>query len=106
MDRTLRTWDITKGREGRTLRGHGAGVSGVAFSHPDQKSYVSASWDCTLKLWDIDRDAERFTLQGHTAPVLAVAFAKNAATIASASQDGTVRLWRAAARRVSIPKHP
>jgi WD40 repeat protein len=106
MDRTLQTWNIDEVKAERTIRGHGGAVLGVAFSPSDRTTYVSAGADHTLKLWDLHRDAERFSLQGHTGPVLAVAYATNGKTIASASQDGTVRLWRAAADRFPQFKHP
>ena len=64
-----------------------------------EATFATGSWDRTVKLWDL-RDAgfgeERFTLVGHTGPVRALAATANRQLLASAGNDGTIRLWRAA----------
>ncbi|KAH8753357.1 NWD1 like protein, partial [Diaporthe sp. PMI_573] len=42
---------------------------------------------------DSDWDACQQTLEGHSRSVISVAFADNDKTLASASQDGTIKLW-------------
>ena len=42
------------------------------------------------------------TLRGHEEPVTAVCFDPTGATLASASRDGTIRLWRTSA----LPENP
>jgi WD40 repeat protein len=51
------------------------------------------SFDKTVKLWDIATGTEVKTLRGHTAPTNNVAYSYDGKTIASASDDSTVRIW-------------
>ena len=74
------------------IRGHDAAVTSVAFS-PDG-TVVTASEDATARVWDIVDGRERFVFAGHGGPVTAATFAPDGSRIATASSDGTVRLWQ------------
>ena len=41
-DETVKVWDVTSGKKGLTLKGHGSTVNAVAFS-PDGRRIASAS---------------------------------------------------------------
>jgi WD40 repeat protein len=105
-DRTLRFTDSTKGEEIYSVRVHGSPITAVAFSTRDDSTVVTGSGDRTVKLWDIRTGTERFTLEGHTGPVRAVAYTADHKTIASAGDDGTIRLWRAAPDPLPVAKKP
>src|SRR5262249_40347589 len=90
----VKVWDAATGREALTLRGHTAGVTGVAFS-PDGRRLTSAADDRVVKLWDTATGQEVLTLRGHTGVASSVAFSPDGRRLATASRDGTVRVWDA-----------
>ncbi|PSB32648.1 hypothetical protein [Stenomitos frigidus] len=89
-DKTIKLWDV-QGNLLTTLSGHAFPVTSVSFS-PDAQRLVSTSDDFTAKLWDIRTNRAIKTLKGHTDRVKAVSISADG-TIATASWDGTVRLW-------------
>jgi WD40 repeat protein len=77
------------------VRGHAAGVRGVAFS-PDRRRLVSASADRTLRLWDVTTGQPvGQPLHGHDDEVSSVAFSPDGRWLDSASHDRTLRIWDA-----------
>jgi WD40 repeat protein len=61
-DKTLKVWDVSTGRELRTLTGHSECVNDVVLS-ADGRLAVSASADKTLKVWDVSTGRCIVTLQ-------------------------------------------
>jgi WD40 repeat protein len=57
-DKTIKLWDVSSGKELRTLTGHLDRVHSIAFS-PDG----SSSWDNSIKLWDASTGRELRTLR-------------------------------------------
>ncbi|KAL4067060.1 WD40-repeat-containing domain protein [Scleroderma yunnanense] len=107
LDGIIRVWDIRPGSEREqpvgVLVGHADGVYGVQFlpSYTADEAIilVSASLDRTLKRWEIMVDEKQFlckkTLTGHKDCILATSVLQigREQRVASASRDGTVRLW-------------
>ncbi|KAI6029616.1 WD40-repeat-containing domain protein [Pisolithus microcarpus] len=95
--------DVGRAEPVGVLTGHADGVYGVQFlssySDNDVVTLVSASLDRTLRRWEILVDEKQFlckqTLTGHKDCVLAVSTLQvgREQRLASASRDGTVRLW-------------
>jgi len=85
-------WDPGTGQQIGALKGHGKGVTQVAFSH-DAKLIASAASDNTIKLWDVGSKSELRTLTGHTANIAAMDFSPDGKLLASVSDDGSTFLW-------------
>jgi WD40 repeat protein len=64
---------------------------GVSFS-PDGR-YLAASDSNKVRLWNVETGEEWATLKGHSNVVNSVAFLEGGRTLASASQDQSVKLW-------------
>jgi WD40 repeat protein len=90
----VQLWDLAGGTEhGRGLKGASDNYRCVAIA-PDGKRLAAGSADWCVWLWSFEfAGMKPVQLKGHTGTVTGVAFAKNADTLLSASEDGTVRQW-------------
>jgi len=78
----------------RTLKGHSAAVTAMAFS-PDSNTLATGSRDKTIKLWDVDTGSLIRTMTGHTQIISTVKFLGEGATLVSGSEDQSMRIWEA-----------
>jgi WD40 repeat protein len=60
--------------------------------NPDKRALVQVKENATLHLWDLETKAERRST-GHTDHILGLSFHPGGKLVATASWDGTVRLW-------------
>ena len=98
-DAGVKIHDIRTGAVLATLDSHGAAIGQLAFSR-DGSRVVGAGLPgdpsaTTVPVWDVDGGALLFELTGHGGAVVGVAFGPDGRVLATASWDGTVRLWDA-----------
>jgi WD40 repeat protein len=102
-DKTAKVWDAESGELLRTLSGHTDSVQGIAF-RGDGKLLVTASADGTARVWDANATLggpalvtlsgqTRVTQSTQTSAVTSVAFESSGNRVATASLDGTVKIW-------------
>jgi WD40 repeat protein/predicted Ser/Thr protein kinase len=78
---------------------HGGQVRSVAWS-PDGKQIASAGgFDFLVKVWNFNPKSLAFTYRGHLGPVNRVRWSAQGG-LASASDDGTVRIWTRSATAI------
>jgi WD40 repeat protein len=66
---------------------------------------ATGSWDSDVRLWDVATGKELAVLTGHKAAVLNCAFSPDGRTLATKSDDRTIKFWNLATLRevASIP---
>jgi hypothetical protein len=99
MDDTAILWDAEAAKpiQTFTFKWHTSTVQSVVQSvalSGDGKRILTGSWDTTAILWDIDTAEPIQTLRGHNGPVCSVALALSDPFAVTASEDGTVRIWK------------
>ena len=95
------TW-ASGGADGRVLLGRGDAPP-IELAHHSQPvaalaleagKLAAGNGDGTIEVWAADTGAVETTYSGHIKPIRALAFAPGGKLLASASEDGTARLWR------------
>jgi WD40 repeat protein len=92
----LRLWDVATGKELTRIKHRG--VVSAALSPDGKRIVIAASGGrgiYPLSVWDAETGKELHKYQGHTDAVVGVAFFPDGRRFASASRDGTARVWRA-----------
>jgi WD40 repeat protein len=89
----LLLWDVTGGKQVRSLLGHPSAVSALAFS-PDGKLLGTGCDDGIARLWQVETGQSLRQMLAHKFQITSVAFSGDGKTLATGSTDWGVRLWQ------------
>jgi len=91
FDTSAIRWSLSRNVAEQVMRFHDGPVNAVAWLKDER--IVTAGGDAHVAIWTAGKPSPDRLLDGHTAPVVALAVSSDGKTLASASWDGTVRLW-------------
>ncbi|MEN9215998.1 MAG: serine/threonine-protein kinase [Gloeomargarita sp. HHBFW_bins_162] len=97
-DRTVRVWDVSKGKITQTLGGmfakHSSPICAIAVS-PDGRLVASGSEDKTIRIWELASGKCLCTLTGHSSHVRALDFTPDGFLLVSGGWDNNLVIWEA-----------
>jgi WD40 repeat protein len=98
-DGTLKLWEVTTGREIRTLAGHSSTVTAVCFS-PNGRLALSGSDSGGVMLWEVSTGQINRRFKGHSSRIKSVAFSPDGRSALFLSEEGMtiVLRWITSAR--------
>lgn len=98
FDTTIIRWNLASGTARQVLRFHLGSVNAVVGLPGG--GFASAGEDRRIALWGRAGAAPVKVLEGHEAPVVGLALSPDGRSLASASWDGTARVWDLATGKV------
>jgi WD40 repeat protein len=102
-DHTVKVWSAREGKLLSTLSGHEDKVLRL-YNLPDG-SVLSHGFDSFAALWDPRNGAAKAFLRGHTDNIVHAAISPDGSRIATASHDGSARLWDLSGGVVQVFEH-
>jgi len=96
-ENTIRLSDVETGTHKFSI------TTGLRVFSPDGQTLVSVGGgENTVRLWDVKTGTLNATLVGHTERINSIVFSPDGQTLASGSNDNTVRLWKLIDTRIGI----
>lgn len=92
-------WDARSLEVQRTLRGLGGPVYAMAFNRDGSQLAAATNQPADrpkVIVWDVTSGDRRTTFSGHQAPITALEMPAGDDLVASASSDGSLKIWQAA----------
>ncbi|KAJ3216610.1 hypothetical protein HDU67_009217 [Dinochytrium kinnereticum] len=83
-----------------TFWGHKGNIKCVEFVGEEGRAIISGSSDNTCRIWDTESSECLGVLEGHSSRIWDVASSRSGALVASASGDGTVKVWDMTAPKI------
>ena len=91
FDSSAIVWSLSGNAARQVLRFHDGAINAVAMLRDGR--LATSGEDARIALWRIGEERPEAVLEGHTAPVAALSLSTDGSTLASASWDGSARLW-------------
>jgi WD40 repeat protein len=100
-DKTIRVWDVASGKETLKIKDLPANALALAVSPDFTKAATTAGkWNKEKQFWlgeilvyDLKTGKVLTSIKGHSDAILAVAFSPDGTKLATASSDGTAKVW-------------
>ncbi len=95
----VKLWSLKTNRELAELRHAGSIELHQVILSADGRTLASGGGD-SVQVWNLAGAGERMESAGHASGVTGVSFSPDGATLASASNEGTVKLWEPGSGRL------
>jgi WD40 repeat protein len=102
-DQTVKVWTAQEGKLLHTLSGHEEKV--LRLYHAPNGAVLSHGFDSFAVLWDLRQGAPRAFLRGHSDSIVHAAISPDGSRIATASIDGSARLWTLSGESPRVLEH-
>ena len=107
-DWTVKVWDLAGGQELQPFTAPIAPVACLAFCPDNKQRLAAGTWNGAVHIWNGLDSKAALSIKAHAKEVLSVAFNANGTRVASAGQDGKIKVWDAASGKelpVNIKGH-
>jgi serine/threonine protein kinase/WD40 repeat protein len=105
-------WPVKKVGDSLVRQGDPISLAGQAIQaifSPDGKHLVASEGfnrDRGIRIWEVDRGIETRLLKGHSEVIWGLAYSPDGTRIATAGNDGTVKVWDALTKQEPPFRHP